>query len=143
MKNILLAMALVWFVGCGGGSGSDTEDEKSKNIAPIQGVITPYGSGTVGDKYVINQRGLYGTNESETYYVTSPIEKDCVIIIDPSGYDIWNVELYNSGTYTNIPLLFKQGKYITTVPSTARYGIEIRTYQKSTFNLDVSCWNEE
>ena len=133
MKTVAIVLASLLVIGCGDGSSS-------RQVATQGELITPYGSGTIADKYVINTRGLYKTNDFETYYKTSLLESSCALVLDPVDNDIYDVKFYD-GSYSPVPYDFVNGKWIATIPSTDRYNIVVKTYQATMFNLDATCWN--
>jgi len=149
MRFILLAIIATLFIGCGGGS-TTTYVERNVSVPDVrtstpdggnlvEGVILPFGSGSLADPYVVNQLGRYATNSRETYFITSPIEYGCVVVIDPQGHDIWDVEIFDGG-FNQVPYDFRDGKWIFSARETSSYTLQVRSYRADTFTFTASCW---
>lgn len=149
MKKIILAILMaVVFVGCGGDTsntylsdeGSTPEGNATETTAPVQLVTPPYGSGAAFDPYVVNQNGIYVTNDTETYYRTSLIQEYCLLSIKPVGKDVYYVNIVDGEDYTPIDFNFEQGVWTMYSEELSFYRILVNSYKKEYVEIYSSCW---
>jgi len=145
MKKILLAASLLLLLGCGESTTSNTtnvyvEDNKSSTLPTLPPVtlpkVSPYGSGTIHDPFVIKSNGLYDI-DTDTYLITNSLNAGCNLTVNDFTNDVFDIYVYDSG-YNAV--VTTEGNNTYALPKFDKYTIQVKSYVAVPIGIFSNCW---
>ncbi|RKY54038.1 MAG: hypothetical protein DRP93_05595 [Candidatus Neomarinimicrobiota bacterium] len=143
MYKILIAASAALLIGCGDSQTATTtnvyvDDNTTEIIVPIEELpkVSPYGSGTIHDPFVIKANGLYDV-DTDTYLITNSLDLNCTLTVNDFTNDVFDVYVYDSG-YNAV--LTNEGNISYLLPKYDKYNINIKSYVPIPVGIFSNCW---
>ena len=142
-KILIAASVALLLLGCGDSQTTTTTnvytEDNTTIVPPIEGlpIVSPYGSGTIYDPFVIKSNGLYDI-DTNTYLITNSLDLNCTLTVNDFTNDVFDIYVYDSG-YNAV--LTSDGNISYLLPKYDKYTINIKSYIPVPVGIFSNCWS--